>query len=136
MGSQLAVEKFITASKPHGVTCEWIPANTVMSFANSQVAWLEWAVKVTFPTEPPVSTIIDVHPDGRVPILMSLGQMMKLHMTLTCSPVGVSVSCAALNYKDHPLKFSTSKHVILDLCDVKNNTVSGAVVSTDEAHGH
>ena len=83
-----------------------------MSFASSQVAWLGWAVKVTFPTNPTVSTVIDVHPQGRVPILMSLGQMMKLNMNLMCAPDVVTVTCEALNYKAFPVKFSTRKHVV------------------------
>ena len=72
MGSMKAVTAFENAAWEHGITCEWKPCKTKMSFANSQVAVLNWCVVVHFPTHPPVSTTIDVHEEGDIPILLSL----------------------------------------------------------------
>ena len=83
MGSRRAVEAFVKAAAKFGITCEWKRCWTKMSFANSKTAWLEWCVVVTFPTVPPVTTTIDVHEKGDIPLLLSLQQMMNLGFTQT-----------------------------------------------------
>ena len=119
MGSRRAVEAFEHAAWFHGITCEWKRCWTRMSFANSESAWLEWCVEVTFPTEPPISTTIDVHDQGNIPILMSLPQMMNLGLDLKCRPDSVTLTCEALGYHSENLPFTTSKHVALDLSRIR-----------------
>ena len=58
-----------------------------MSFANSASEILEDCVVFTFPTQPPVSTTVDVHEHGEVPILLSLPQMMNLGFHLSCQRI-------------------------------------------------
>ena len=90
-----------------------------MSFANSQTAWLEWCVIVHFPTNPPVSTTIDVHESGDIPILLSLPQMMNLGLDFKLRPGYVNITCEALGYHNETLPFTDTKHVALDLSRVR-----------------
>ena len=122
MGSLRAVNAFIWTAWYSGITHEWKRCNTKMSFANSQTETLNWCVVVTWPTTPPVSTTIDVHESGDIPILMSLPQMMNLGMSLTLDSNGIRVTCPAMGYNDHECAFSTSRHAILDLAAIKYNT--------------
>ena len=62
------------------------PCNTIMTFANSEKAVLNWCVEIHFPTNPPVSTTVDVHEKGNIPILMSLPQMIRLGMDFQLRP--------------------------------------------------
>ena len=119
MGSRPAIDAFISAGEKIGMTFEWQRCWTRMSFANSQTAWLEWCVVVRFPTQPPVCTTIDVHEEGNIPILFSLPQMMKLGLHIKCSPDEVSLTCDTLGFRDVVLPFSTSRHVLLDLSEIK-----------------
>merc|ERR1712023_109489 len=92
-----------------------------MSFANSHSAVLEWCVLVTFPTEPPASTVIDVFPSGDIPILISLQQMMNLGFTIRLEPHAVFLTSKVLGYHNERLPFSTSKHVLIDLAKIQGN---------------
>jgi hypothetical protein len=121
MGSYPAVEAFIKAGEPLGIKFEWQKCNTKMSFANSDTETLEWCVQVTWPTMPPISTTIDVHMKGNVPILLSLSQMMNLEMTFVLQSDAVYCDCDALGYWREPLEFSTSRHVVLDLARLRYN---------------
>ena len=95
-----------------------------MSFANFHTEWLEWCVVVGFPTNPPVSTTIDVHTNGNIPILLSLPQMMNLGFDLKMRPDSVKLTCDSLGYHDEVLPFSKSKHVVLDLARVQGSLPS------------
>ena len=86
MGSRRAVQAFEWQAWYHGITVSWKPCYTEMSFANSATEILEWCVDITFPTTPPVTTTVDVHESGDIPILMSLPQMMNLGFKLELKP--------------------------------------------------
>ena len=136
MGSQKAVEAFIEAGTPHGIRFEWQRCNTKMSFANSKTETLEWCVIVTWPTTPPISTTIDVHPTGTVPILLSLSQMMNLEMKLDLCSDAVYCECAALGYYSEPLEFSTSRHVVMDLARLRYNPgITGDIFAISNGQG-
>ena len=124
MGSRAAIDAFMSEAQYYGVTCEWKRCWTRMSFANSDAEWLEWCVVVWFPTYPPVSTTIDVHEKGNIPILLSLPQMMNLGMDFKLRPDSVKLTCEALGYRDEVLPFTRSKHVVLDLSRLKGRTIS------------
>ena len=96
MGSMNSVKAFIDAGKKHGITAKWRRVKTLMSFANSQSTVLECCVDFTFPTNPPVTTSVDVNPSGNVPILMSLSQMQNLEFDLKLKPEGYYLTCAQL----------------------------------------
>ena len=96
MGSLQAVKSFLWHAWFSGITYEWIPCNTVMSFANSHTERLKWAVRVKWPTTPALYTTIDVHETSTVPILLSLPQMMNLRFGLTLSDAGCDLTCKLL----------------------------------------
>ena len=100
-----------------------------MSFANSETAWLEWCVIVWFPTTPPVSTTIYVHEQGDIPIRLSLPQMMNLGFKLDMNSKRVLLTCPALGYTDEAVSFSTSRHLVVDLCRIKKDLRSTCVQS-------
>ena len=114
MSSWNAMSKFMSVAEKHGVKFRWIKSNVMMSFANSQKTLLEWAVEITFPGSE-LSTRIDIHPTGDVPILISLPQMMNLGMSLHMRPSAVYMTCKVLESVEVPLVFTTSKHVAIDL---------------------
>ena len=60
---------------------------------------------VTFPTEPPTTTVIDVYPNGDIPILISLQQMMNLGFTIRLEPHAVYLTSKVLGYQDERLPF-------------------------------
>jgi len=120
MGSMRAVIEFEYAVWKYGITCEWKRCNTLMSFANSDSTILKWCVVITFPTAPPVSTTVDVHEKGDIPILMSLPQMMNLNFDISLRPSGQSkISSSILGLKREPLEFSTSRHAVIDFARIK-----------------
>ena len=121
MGSMRAVVAFIEYAWYFGIWAEWLPCNTIMSFANSQCVTLKWCVRIHFPTNPPVSTVVDVHEDGNIPILFSLPQMMNLGFKLDLSETECYLTCSAFGYNRVPLEMSTSRHLVLDLCTIKRN---------------
>ena len=92
-----------------------------MSFANSQSTVLEWCVDLTFPTNPPVTTSVDVNPTGNVPILMSLSQMQNLEFDLKLKPEGNYLTCAQRGATNELLKMATSRHAVLDWSRLKGN---------------
>ena len=71
MASLRGIQAFLSLASSYGVWAEWKRANTKMSFANSSTAILRWCVVVHFPTTPPISTTIDIHEEGDIPILFS-----------------------------------------------------------------
>jgi len=118
MGSLMAVEAFEWAAYEYGIHCTWERCNTVMSFADSRTEVLNWCVVVHFPTTPPVTTTIDVHESGNIPILLSFPQMIRLGFDFKLRPWACKVSSEALGFKDEPLEFSNSRHAVLDLARI------------------
>ena len=53
-------------------------------------------VVVKFPTSPPMTTTIDVHETGDIPILLSLPHMMNLGFQLSLEPGAVRLTCKHL----------------------------------------
>ena len=72
MGSKAALLAFEQAAKPYGIWLEWERCHTVMSFANSETAVLNWCAVIHWPTSQEVVTTVDMHENGDIPILMSL----------------------------------------------------------------
>ena len=94
VGSMNCVKAFITAGKEHSITAKWRRVNTLMSFANSQSEVLGWCVDLTFPTNPPVTTSVDINPSSYVPILISLSLMQNFEFDLKLKPEGCYLTCA------------------------------------------
>ena len=137
-----AILAFEKAAWEYGIWIEWKRCWTRMSFANSETAWLEWCVVIHFPTEPEVTTTVDVHTKGDIPILLSLPQMMNLGFKLDMDPKNIHLTCKALGYENERLPFTTSRHVVVDLAHlhgkVRQNDlkVSKTFSTTDEYVGN
>ena len=114
MGSRFAVEKLQQALVPLGATIEWRTCTTRMTFANNDTSYLEWCVVITFPTNQPVCTTIDVLDKGQRPILLSLQQQMNFRMTYALEPDKAYVTCELLKMKHELCQFSTTRHIVLD----------------------
>ena len=106
MGSRYAVNKFMRAAHVHGLDYEIVPSSSKFSFANSETTIVHQALKVWFPTKPPMFTLVDIVEQGRVPILFSLQQMKNLRMQLDMRPDRVLISCEALGL--HSVKATQS----------------------------
>ena len=70
MGSRYAVNKFMKAAHNHGLDYELVPSTSNFSFANSETTSVHQALKMWFPTTPPMFTIVDIVEQERVPILL------------------------------------------------------------------
>ena len=102
------------AWREQGYTCELLPSTATFSFANSQRSRCRECLKVWYGDG--YFTIFDIVEEGRVPMLMSIIQMMNLNLQLTCHNGGVRVQSANFRHgKQFDLEFSTSGHAILDL---------------------
>ena len=130
MGSLRAVNAFIDYAWYFGIWVEWLPCNTKMSFANSQTTTLKWCVRMHFPTNPPISTIVDVHEEGDIPILFSLPQMMNLGFKLDLNETECRLTCHAFGYNHVTLDFCTSRHIVLDLCTIQRNLTQAGLKSS------
>ena len=96
-----------------------------MSFANSQSAILKWRMVVKFPTVPAVYTAIDIHDDGDIPILLSLPQMMNLGFRLEMGQNVVYLTSEALGYINYRVPFSTTRHLVIDLANIRGRVLKG-----------
>ena len=74
MGSLNAIKKLERYGRRVGITRKWKPCNTLMTFANGDCTRLTQCVEVTFPTSPPITTTIDCHEKGDIPILFSINR--------------------------------------------------------------
>ena len=61
MGSMRALQALEKIAVPKGYRIDWAPYQTIMTFANSASAILNWCVIVHFPINPLFSITIDVH---------------------------------------------------------------------------
>ena len=113
MSSWSAMKKFIAAMEPLGTTFEWQKCHTVMKFADSGSAVLEYCVHIRFPSG--ASTTIDIHPKGNVPILMSLFQLRHLRIALNLDDDGIFYSSKVLGIHHQQMPISTSKHLVFDM---------------------
>ena len=57
------------AAHIHVLAYELIPSTSMVSFANSDTTSVQHALKIRFPTKPPMLTIVDIVEQGRVPSL-------------------------------------------------------------------
>ena len=107
-----AVKALERAAIPKGYRFDWVPCKTIMTFANSASATLNWCVIVHFPSDPPLSTTIDVHEEGSAPILFSLGQMANLGVDLNLRRGRLAMTCPAFGYYNDEMEISTSRHLV------------------------
>ena len=118
MGSRKAVNAFLEAWKRRGNEAEMLRSNASFKFANSHASHCTEKLRIWFKTKPAIYTDVDIVEEGNVPILLSLPQMQNLRFQFDASPDNVFLTCESLAYKRRPLKMSTSKHLVLDLCDI------------------
>ena len=60
MGSRYAVTNFMKAAHVHGLDYEIVPSSSKLSLANSETTTVHQALKVWFPTKPPMFTLMDI----------------------------------------------------------------------------
>jgi hypothetical protein len=114
MGSRYAVNKFMTAAYIHGLEYELIPSTSMFSFANSEATSVHQALKIWFPTKPPMFTIVALVEQGRVPILFSLQQMRNLQMQLDMRLDRVLITREALGLHIVQATQASSSHIVID----------------------
>ncbi len=119
MGSRPAIMRFVKAARAAGMHIEFLPSTSNFSFANSQRSQCREKIRIWFNTTPPSWTEFDIVEEGNVPLLMSLGQMRNLWFTIELSPDVAHLTCKALGYDRTPMKMSTSKHLVVNLVDVR-----------------
>jgi hypothetical protein len=121
MGSRIAVNAFVAVAGTFGMKYEFLPTSGTFNFANSQSTRCTEKLRVWFPTQPPVSTDFDITEEGDVPMLPSLAQMRNLRFSLYCQPEEVLLHSPALGHATRPMEVSTSRHLVLNLADIKFN---------------
>ena len=122
MGYLMAAPAFECVARPLGIVLRWEACHTKMFFASSKFEILKWCVRVNSPTIPSITTTIDVHERGSIPILLSLPQMCKLFRTLELQPnLTVLLTCKLMGDRREPLPSATTKPVFLDLTRIKVN---------------
>lgn len=121
MGSGSAVTAFINAAEPFGLSADWHHTDTKMSCANSEKAHITWCVHLHFPTDPVVTTQVDVLDQGSVPILMLLPHMRALNFHFHLTYPACALSCEAFGFRSRKIPRSTSRHFVLDLCWLRKN---------------
>jgi hypothetical protein len=119
MGSRVAIEAFAKVAHHYGMTYEYLPTSGTFNFAKSQSTKCTEKIRIWFPTKPPLSTDFDIVEEGNVPMLLSLVQMQNLRFCLYCAPEEVLLSSPALGKGARPMEVSTSRHLVLNLADVK-----------------
>ena len=119
MGSRYAVNKFMRAAHIHGLDYEIGPSTSKFSFANSETTTVHQALRVWFPTKPPMFTAVDIVEQGRVPILFSLQQMKNLRMQLDMRPDRVLIYCEALGLHNVQATQASSSHIVIDLAAIR-----------------
>ena len=92
----MQLTSFMKAAHVHGLDYEIVPSSSKFSFAKSETTTVHQALKIWFPTKPPMSTLVDIVEQGRVPILFSFQQMKNLRTQLNMRLDHVLISCEAL----------------------------------------
>ena len=105
-----------------------MPSPSKFSFASSETTTVHQALKVWFPTKPPMSTLVDIVEQGRVPILFSLQQMKNLKMQLDIRPDQVLISCEALGLHCVQAIQASSSHIVIDLAAIRR--IPSRILST------
>ena len=131
VGSIYAVTKLMKAAHVHGLDCEIVPSSSKSSFANSETTTVHQALKVWFPTKPPMFTLVDIVEQGRVPILFSLQQMKNLSIQLDMRPDRVLISCEALGLHSVQATQASSSHFVIDLAAIRK--IPARRLSTSES---
>ena len=90
-----------------------IPSTSMFACANSETTSVHQALKIWFPTEPPMFTIVDIVEQGRVPILCSLQQMKNLQMQLDMRTDRVLIMCEALGLHHVQATHASSSHIVI-----------------------
>ena len=115
----------------HGLDYEIVPSASKFSFANSETTTVHQALKIWFPTKPPMSTLVDSVEQGRVQILFSLQQMKNLRMHLDMRPVRVLISCEARGLHCVQATQASSSHIVIDLAAIRR--VPSRTLSNNES---
>ena len=123
MGSRYAVNRFMKAAHIHGFDYELIPSTSIVSFDKSETTPVHQALKMWFPTKPPVFIVVDIGKQGRVPILLPLQQMKNLQMQLDMRPDRVLITCEALGLHHVQATQASSFHIVINIrsCLFKRN---------------
>ena len=129
-GSRYAVNKFRKAAHVHGLDYEIVPSSSKFSFANSETTTVHQALKLGYPTKPPMFTLVGIVEQGRVPILLSLQQIKNLRMHLDMRLDRVLISCEALGLHCVQATQSSSSHIVIDLAAIRR--IPSRILSTSE----
>ena len=121
IASRFYIERFKKIAPQYGIWFEEIPSYAKFSFANSQTATVRMSLKIHFPTTPVCTTQVDILEQGHVPILLSMGQMQNLSMKFDMTPDAIYITCEAFGLNNTLVPMSTSKHALLDLCELRIN---------------
>ena len=119
MGSRKAIDALARVAPQHGIGMTYWPCQTTFVFADSQKGGVTETCVLTFPTEPPCTTQIDILEQGEVPILFSLQQMKNLGIELKLRPQGDTITCPAFGLENSPPEVSIAGHLLLDLAKIK-----------------
>ena len=114
----------------YDIQIELMPTQARFGFANSQTSEVCEKARVWLPTVPACYTDFDIIEEGSVPLLFSLGQMCNLYFTLSMTPEIVYLTCAAFGYYDYPVNRSTTKHLVLNLAEIKKNPAKALSLPT------
>ena len=77
------------------------------------------ALKVRFPTEPPIDTQFDIVEDCTTPILMSVGQMQNLEFNLKLRPWAGYLTSEPLGIYDKQLPLTNTRRYAFDLSSIR-----------------
>ncbi len=88
------------------------------SFAKSETTSVHQALKIWFPTKPPMFTVVDIVEQGRAPILFSLQRIKNLQMQLDMRPDRVLIPCEALGLRHVQATQASSSHIVIDLAAI------------------
>ena len=100
---------FRKAAFAAGAQCEVLPSTATLSFANSHTSRVTEKCKVWTNTNPPI-TDFDIIEEGTVPMLMS----PRIELTPECAYLTSESFC----YIRHPLRVSTTRHLVLNLVEI------------------
>ena len=127
----MQLTSFMRAAHVHGLDYESVPSSSKFSFANSETTTVHQALKVWFPTKPPMFTLVDNVEQGRVPILFSLQQIKNARMRLDMRPDRVLISCEALGLHGVQATQASSFHIVIDLVAIRR--APSRILSTSES---
>ena len=114
-----------------GFECEFLSSHAKFDFANSQKTQVKEKIRVWFNTDPkPCYTDIDICEEGHAPILFSLPQQCNLRFSWEMSPDQVLLTSKAFGYERYPVCWSTSRHLVINLADLRHAELNTLVADT------